>query len=51
MFLSRGLYGPRPSTHIDAYLRQPGWLVIEVGAWTLEVDYPPAIHRLLKGRS
>jgi hypothetical protein len=39
-FLSCGLYGSRPVSHRDAYMRSPGWLSLELGSWTLEVDWP-----------
>lgn len=41
LFLSKGLYGPRPPFHFDAYQSQPGWWFIEVCCWTLEID----LHR------
>lgn len=43
LFLSRGLYGVRPRTHLDAHHMAPGWLFIEAGQWTLEVDYEPGL--------
>jgi hypothetical protein len=39
-FLSHGLYGQRPMSHRDCYLRAPGWLSLELGSWTLEIDWP-----------
>lgn len=36
---SNGLYGTRPLGHRDVYHRKPGWLFIELGDRTLEVDY------------
>lgn len=34
-----GFYGPRPANHRAFYHRSPGWLYIELGSRTLEVDY------------
>ncbi|NCT81893.1 MAG: hypothetical protein GXC94_02005 [Comamonadaceae bacterium] len=36
---SEGLYGTRPPGHRALYHRKPGWLFIEWGDKTLEVDY------------
>lgn len=44
-FLSHGLYGLRPRFHFDAFHMEPGHLFLELGSWTLEVDYDPAILR------
>lgn len=38
-FLSNRLYGVRPSTHFDLYPQEPGWYFLEVGSWTLEIDF------------
>lgn len=38
LFLSHGLYGQRPSSHRDLYQMQPGWVFMELGSWTLELD-------------
>jgi hypothetical protein len=40
VFLTYGLYGHRPITHRDAYMRAPGWLSLELGSLTLEVEWP-----------
>lgn len=40
-FLSCGSYGSRPLSHRSAYLMAPGWLFLELGSWTLEVEYSP----------
>jgi len=45
-FLSHRLYGVRPLSHFDAYVKQPGWVFIEVASWTLELDYEPRALRL-----
>jgi hypothetical protein len=39
-FLSHNLYGARPRTHMDAHHSQPGWLFLELGGWTLEIEHP-----------
>jgi hypothetical protein len=41
-FLSHKQYGERPKGHRALHHLQPGWLFIEAGDWTLEVDYEPA---------
>ena len=43
-FLSRKLYGCRPRFHHDAYMASPGWLFIELGDWTLEVEWPAQVR-------
>lgn len=48
LFLSRGLYGSRPVSHRDAYHLSPGWLFLELGSWTLEVDYDHAFWARLR---
>jgi hypothetical protein len=46
LFLTHKQYGERPQGHRDVHHVQPGWLFIEAGNWTLEVDYDP---RMLRG--
>ena len=36
---SRGVYGNRHWSHFQAYSAAPGWLFIEVGAWTIEASW------------
>lgn len=48
LFLSRGLYGSRPASHVDAYRAQPGWYFIVWGSWTLEVETPAQFGRAAK---
>ena len=45
LFLSHQLYGKRPNGHRDMHHVEPGWLFIEAGDWTLEVDYTPTNWR------
>jgi hypothetical protein len=40
-FLSCGSYGTRPLSHRSAHLMAPGWLFLELGSWTLEVEFNP----------
>ncbi|MBI2767990.1 MAG: hypothetical protein HYX47_00055 [Burkholderiales bacterium] len=46
-FLSNGLYGQRPWHHFDLHWAAPGWLFVEVGSYTLEIEHPqlPALHQ------
>lgn len=39
-FISRGIYGNRKATHMAAYQLTPGWLFLEVGSLTLELETP-----------
>ena len=49
-FLSDGLYGRRDESHRDMYQRQPGWLFIEWGSRTLELDWEAgAVSRAVFG--
>lgn len=36
---SHGVYGTRPWSHFNAYSSAPGWLLIEVGSWTVEASW------------
>lgn len=45
LFLSRNLYGPRPLTHVDAYVKAPGWYAVELGGFTLEIDVEARLLR------
>lgn len=35
--LSNGLYGKRSPLTIDCYQPMPGWLIVAIGSYTLEV--------------
>jgi hypothetical protein len=35
--VSNGLYGKRSPFHVDCYQPMPGWLLVALGSWTLEV--------------
>jgi hypothetical protein len=35
--VSNGLYGKRSPFHVDCYQPMPGWLIVALGSWTLEV--------------
>jgi hypothetical protein len=36
---SRGVYGSRHWAHLHVYSAAPGWLFIEMGAWTVEASW------------
>ena len=38
-FLTHKHYGKRPASHMDAYRMDQGWWFVEVGSWTLEVEF------------
>jgi hypothetical protein len=38
--VSNSLYGKRSPLHIDCYRPMPGWLIVAVGSWTLELCWP-----------
>jgi hypothetical protein len=49
LYLSRGLYGQRKWNHFDLFESAPGWWFLEVGSWTLQVEFAkckaaPASH-------
>jgi hypothetical protein len=37
--VSNGLYGKRSPFHVDCYRPMPGWLLVALGSWTLEVRW------------
>jgi len=43
--LSHGVYGARHWAHCSAYLAAPGWLFVEIGAWTIEASWRTRIER------
>ena len=45
-FLSRGLYGARPRTHVDLYSTAPGYFFIEAGSLTLEIETTPLLSTM-----
>lgn len=36
---SHGVYGTRHWAHFHAYSSAPGWLLIEMGSWTVEASW------------
>jgi hypothetical protein len=36
---SHGVYGTRHWAHFNAYSSAPGWLLIEIGSWTVEASW------------
>lgn len=49
-FLSRGMYGHRPSTHRRAYAQAPGWYFVELGSFTLELTIPDRLAAVIHSR-
>ena len=45
---SHGVYGTRRWSYCNAYFGAPGWLLIDVGSWTIEATWRtrPEITRL-----
>ncbi|MEQ1805122.1 MAG: hypothetical protein ABL900_07060 [Burkholderiaceae bacterium] len=37
--LSHGAYGTRHWAHFHAYSSAPGWMMIEIGSWTVEAAW------------
>ncbi|HKX41326.1 MAG TPA: hypothetical protein VJO99_09225 [Burkholderiaceae bacterium] len=48
--VSNGLYGKRSPFHVDCYQPMPGWLLIALGSWTLEVCWVATQPRLARAR-
>ncbi len=36
---SHGVYGTRHWAHFNAYSSAPGWMMIEIGSWTVEAAW------------
>ncbi len=36
---SHGVYGTRHWAHFNAYNSAPGWMLIEIGSWTVEASW------------
>lgn len=36
---SHGVYGARHWAHFNAYSSAPGWMLVEIGSWTVEASW------------